>query len=103
MFHGGWVTLMGMPASALGARGLRYCDCCLEIDREHGLLPRWRLGLHGYGIEGLSGLEFDKLGYGIVALVGVAWAGSFLAWRRSSRPTRSDAASSLRAPGSGSD
>ncbi len=39
----GWVTLMSMPASALGARGLRYCDCCLELDREHGLYPRWRL------------------------------------------------------------
>ena len=39
----GWVTLIGMPASALSARGLRYCECCLTQDLKDGRPPRWRL------------------------------------------------------------
>ncbi|WP_018912290.1 HoxN/HupN/NixA family nickel/cobalt transporter [Thiomonas sp. FB-6] len=44
-----------------------------------------RLGLHGAGVEGLSGLGIDKLGYAIVGLFALAWIASLLAWRRAAR------------------
>ena len=39
----GWVTRIGMPASAFAARELRYCDECVAGDFALIGIPRWRL------------------------------------------------------------
>ena len=39
----GWVTRIGMPASALAASALRYCDECVAGDFATVGIPRWRL------------------------------------------------------------
>ena len=39
----GWVTRIGMPASALAPRDLRYCDECVIDDCTTAGIPRWRL------------------------------------------------------------
>ena len=39
----GWVTRIGMPASALAVRELRYCNECVVEDVSRIGIPRWRL------------------------------------------------------------
>ncbi|WP_018914199.1 TniQ family protein [Thiomonas sp. FB-6] len=39
----GWVTRIGMPASAIAARDLRYCDECVLKDVSAIGIARWRL------------------------------------------------------------
>lgn len=39
----GWTTAIGMPASALAATDLRYCESCVDHDLGAYGVPRWRL------------------------------------------------------------
>lgn len=39
----GWTSLMGMPASGLITRSLRFCPKCVRADGAAGKVPRWRM------------------------------------------------------------